>query len=113
MHTKLRTTLVPEPDQNLSSSCGLSSSIHSTVILLFELYIDCNITTQLTSTLCVLRKTHIVSLMPTKDNTIRTIKLREGLRPAEFEVLKSGGLWDPKTEGEPLEPDVPAPEEDG
>lgn len=41
--------------------------------------------------------------MLTKDNTTRTIKLIEGLRPAGFEVFKSGGLWDPKTEGEPLE----------
>jgi len=41
--------------------------------------------------------------MLTKDITTRTIWSRKGLRAAEFEVFKSGGLWDPETEGEPIE----------
>lgn len=43
----------------------------------------------------------------------RTMQPIRGLRPAEYEVFKSGGLWDPKT-GLPVpEPDAPAPEDDG
>lgn len=70
---------------------------------LVELYTACNITTQLTPKWRVsklhrwfLWKTHVVSLTVTND-IARTMQPIRGLRPAEYEVFKSGGLWDPKT----------------
>lgn len=47
------------------------------------------------------------------NDIISTVQPRKGLKPAEYEVSILEGLWDPKTEGGLLEPDVPAPEDDG